>query len=132
MLSEERALTHPLNTIGLGACGQKEVEAGLPYPKGQCSCYLSGTHQPGREMVLYWPHFTDEETEAQGDLLDKGQGQRLEQNLFPLAIPAPACHGPSQQSSDFWAGAIQPGGGRRHGRQWLQRQAASLVPLPRG
>ena len=63
--------------------------------------------------MLFWPHFTDEETEAQGDLLSKGQG--LEQSLLPMAIPALTCPGPSQESRGFWAGAIQPGGGRRHG-----------------
>ena len=111
---------------------RKKLKLGFLIPWAGAPANYLGPHHPGRKEVLFWPHFTDEETEAQGDLLSKGQGQRLEQNLFPPAIPAPACPGLSQESSGFWAGAIQPGGGRRHGRQWLQRQAASLVPLLRG
>ena len=107
---KENVPSPSLSTIGLDACGQKGVEAGLPYPWASAPANYLG---PGREVGLFWPHFTDEETEAQGDLLSKGQG--LEQNLLPMAIPALTCPGPSQESRGFWAGAIQPGGGRRHG-----------------
>ena len=48
---------------------RKELKLGFLIPWAGSPANYLGPHQPGREEVLFWPHFTDEETEAQGDLL---------------------------------------------------------------